>query len=69
MEIRAERSEKKAEKIGDQDLLKAAEAELKLAEDLSVALKRGEVDYVLVKAKPDGAKYAGYEMRQFDVIK
>ncbi len=69
MELRAERNEKKAEKAGDQDLLKAAEAELKLAEDLSVALKRGDVDYVLVKAKPDGAEYAGYEMLQFDITK
>lgn len=69
MEIRAERNEKKAEKTGDQGLFKAAKAERKLAENLSAALKRGEVDYVLVKAKPDGAEYAGYEMLQFDITK
>ncbi|CAL9558107.1 hypothetical protein [Streptomyces sp. Tu 3180] len=69
MQTRAERNERKAESTGNQDLLKAAEAERKLAEDLSMALKRGEVDYVLVKAKPNGAKYAGYEMLQFDITK
>ncbi|WND37493.1 hypothetical protein RI578_25815 [Streptomyces sp. BB1-1-1] len=69
MELRAERHEKRAEKTGDQDLLKSAEAERKLAENLSTALKQGEVDYVLVKAKPDGAAYAGYEMLQFNITK
>ncbi|MFF1543951.1 hypothetical protein [Streptomyces sp. NPDC058291] len=69
MEMRAERNEIKAEKTGNQDLLKAAEAERKLAEDLSTALKRGQVDYVLVKAKFDGPKYAGYEMLQFNITK
>ncbi|MFF9058384.1 hypothetical protein ACF09K_06700 [Streptomyces sp. NPDC014882] len=69
MDIRAERNESKAEKTGNQDLLEAAKAERKLAEDLSMALKRGEVDYVLVKAKFKGPKYAGYEMLQFDITK
>ncbi|MDJ0345624.1 hypothetical protein QMK19_25865 [Streptomyces sp. H10-C2] len=42
-------------------------AEKALAKQLRVALKNGNVDYVLVKAKPDGARYAGYQMKQFDI--
>ncbi|MGW1282796.1 hypothetical protein ACWD4N_03540 [Streptomyces sp. NPDC002586] len=62
MELRAERNERKGH-------FEAAEAERKLAEDLDTALKHDNVDYVLVKAKSDGAKYAGYEMYQFDIKK
>ncbi|MGP3735783.1 hypothetical protein ACTWJ9_21760 [Streptomyces sp. GDS52] len=69
MEKRANRNERKGVKSGDADLLKSAEAERKLADDLNKALEKEQVDYVLVKAKPDGAKYAGYEMLQFNIKK
>lgn len=69
MEKRAKRYERKGIKTGDADLLDAAKAERKLADDLSKALAQRQVDYVLVKAKPDGAQYAGYEMLRFNIEK
>ncbi|MFE9556302.1 hypothetical protein ACFYOD_22825 [Streptomyces sp. NPDC006703] len=42
-------------------------AEAQLAKDLRTALKQNKIDYVLVKADSNGAKYAGYEMKQFDL--
>ncbi|MFF4181958.1 hypothetical protein ACFYZ9_02100 [Streptomyces sp. NPDC001691] len=42
-------------------------AEKDLAKELRKALKAGKIDYVLVKAKSDGAQYAGYQMKQFDI--
>ncbi|QDI70987.1 hypothetical protein CD934_21560 [Streptomyces calvus] len=62
MERRAKRNENKG-------LLEQATAERLLKEELATALKKGKVDYVLVKAKSDGAQYAGYEMKQFDLTK
>ncbi|MFI1563042.1 hypothetical protein ACH4ZX_08205 [Streptomyces sp. NPDC020490] len=62
MEKRARRNEKKG-------LLDEAEAERRLADDLDRALTAKKVDYVLVKAKSDGAQYAGYDMYRFDVTK
>jgi hypothetical protein len=46
------------------------DAERKLAKDLRKALRKGQVDYVLIKADatPDG-KYAGYQMEQFNIGK
>ncbi|WP_324783975.1 hypothetical protein [Streptomyces sp. H51] len=38
-----------------------------LADELEQALAEGKVDYILVKGKVDGAKYAGYEMYKFDI--
>jgi hypothetical protein len=52
--------EKRAARTGNR-------AEGKLAEQLDAALKDGQVDYVLVKAKSDGIHYAGYEMKQFKI--
>ncbi|MFE6591271.1 hypothetical protein [Streptomyces sp. NPDC057781] len=62
MKKRADRNEKKG-------LFEQAAAERTLRKDLKGALKEGNVEYVLVKAKPDGAQYAGYEMKQFDLTK
>ncbi|MET9365440.1 hypothetical protein ABZX93_31630 [Streptomyces sp. NPDC006632] len=45
----------------------AGKAEAALMTKLDTALREGRVDYVLVKADSDGAKYAGYEMKQFDL--
>ncbi|MFC3262151.1 hypothetical protein ACFOR8_25660, partial [Streptomyces xanthochromogenes] len=42
-------------------------AEAALMANLKRALQDGKVDYVLVKADSDGAKYAGYEMKEFDL--
>ncbi|WP_171110511.1 hypothetical protein [Streptomyces sp. Z423-1] len=50
-------------------LTKQADAELALANELRTALKEGRVDYVLVKANADGAQYAGYQMKHFDITK
>ncbi|MER6619591.1 hypothetical protein [Streptomyces sp. NPDC000931] len=61
--------EKRAAKLRKDGHLDQARAERTLARDLKTALGAGKVDYVLVKAKPDGAKYAGYEMKQFDLTK
>ncbi|QIY94517.1 hypothetical protein HEP87_11435 [Streptomyces sp. S1D4-11] len=52
--------DKRAARTGD-------EAEEALADELRTALKQGKVDYVLVKAQSNGAKYSGYQMKQFDV--
>ncbi len=41
--------------------------EAALERKLRAALKQGKVDYVLVKAVPDGSKYAGYLMKHFDI--
>ncbi|MFI0962627.1 hypothetical protein ACH4S8_14665 [Streptomyces sp. NPDC021080] len=46
---------------------KSDPAEAALAEELDTALTRGKVDYILVKAQSDGPKYAGYQMKQFDI--
>ncbi|MEU1697975.1 hypothetical protein [Streptomyces pseudogriseolus] len=62
MERRATRNERKG-------LLDSAAAELRLMNDLRAALKQGKVDYILVKADFNGAQYAGYEMKQFDLTK
>lgn len=61
--------EKRAAKLRKDGLLDQARAERALARELKTALGAGKVDYVLVKAKPDGAKYAGYEMKQFNLTK
>ncbi|MFD9824726.1 hypothetical protein [Streptomyces violascens] len=45
----------------------AGKAEGDLAEALRTALEDGKVDYVLVKAKSNGAQYAGYKMKQFNL--
>ncbi|MFF1765775.1 hypothetical protein [Streptomyces sp. NPDC058249] len=42
-------------------------AERALATKLDEALNADNVDYVLVKARSHGAKYAGYQMKQFDI--
>ncbi|MFD5519786.1 hypothetical protein [Streptomyces sp. NPDC127066] len=42
-------------------------AEWNLARKLSEALKADNVDYVLVKAQSNGPKYAGYQMKRFDI--
>ncbi|WP_406839345.1 hypothetical protein ACICHK_30365 [Streptomyces sp. AHU1] len=42
-------------------------AEWALAKQLGEALNASKVDYVLVKAQSNGAKYAGYQMKQFDI--
>ncbi|MYR44780.1 hypothetical protein [Streptomyces sp. SID5910] len=62
MESRANRNERRGR-------LEQASAENALREELRSALKEGRVDYILVKAKFDGALYAGYEMKQFDLTK
>ncbi|MFI9215747.1 hypothetical protein [Streptomyces werraensis] len=62
MERRATRNERKG-------LLDSAAAEVRLMNDLRVALKQGKVDYILVKADFNDAQYAGYEMKQFDLPK
>ncbi|MFC8367113.1 hypothetical protein ACFUIT_03835 [Streptomyces sp. NPDC057239] len=69
MEKRAERNERRGNKNGDASLLDAAKAERQLADELDTALKNKQLDYVLVKAKFDGAKYAGYDIRLFDITK
>ncbi|MFC7991864.1 hypothetical protein ACFUV2_21395 [Streptomyces pilosus] len=61
--------EKRAQRNENKGLLEQATAERTLAKELRGALKTDKVDYVLVKAKPDGAQYAGYEMKQFDLTK
>ncbi|WP_432175181.1 hypothetical protein [Streptomyces sp. Tue6028] len=61
--------EKRADRNENKGLIKEADAERGLAEDLRAALAGDKVDYVLVQAKADGAKYAGYEMKQFDLTK
>ncbi|MCC9707805.1 hypothetical protein E4N62_22535 [Streptomyces sp. MNU76] len=55
--------DKRADRVKDS-------AEADLASKLRMALATGKVDYVLIKADatPDG-KYAGYEMRQFNIGK
>lgn len=42
-------------------------SERKLAKELAKALEQGKVDYILVKGKADGARFAGYEMAKFDI--
>ncbi|MBT3151117.1 hypothetical protein HTV45_09485 [Streptomyces sp. CHD11] len=69
MNKRAERSEKRGKRTGDSNLLDAARAERQLADELDTALNTKKLDYVLVKAKPDGADYGGYEMLRFKVTK
>ncbi|MFI9614316.1 hypothetical protein ACIHCM_22085 [Streptomyces sp. NPDC052023] len=59
----------RASRYEDRGLLEQADAELALADELGTALKGGKVDYVLVKARADGAQYAGYEMKQFNIAK
>ncbi|QDL73808.1 hypothetical protein DNK48_35690 [Streptomyces malaysiensis subsp. malaysiensis] len=41
--------------------------ELRLADELEDALDQGKLDYILVKGKVSGGKYAGYHMRKFDI--
>ncbi|WP_269858433.1 hypothetical protein [Streptomyces sp. RPT161] len=41
--------------------------EAALERQLRKALKQGKVDYVLVKAVPNGSEYAGYLMKHFDI--
>ncbi|MFI9806672.1 hypothetical protein ACIHEJ_20320 [Streptomyces sp. NPDC052301] len=48
-------------------MLDQARAEKRLAGELQTALDDNNVDYVLVQAKADGTRYAGYEMKQFDI--
>ncbi|MFC8867909.1 hypothetical protein ACFUAC_09675 [Streptomyces sp. NPDC057148] len=62
MRARASRNENKG-------LTEKAEAERGLADDLSRALDESRVDYVLVKAKADGPRYVGYEMKRFKITK
>ncbi|MCF3135037.1 hypothetical protein [Streptomyces olivochromogenes] len=64
-----EEMEKRAKRNENKGLLDKAEAERKLADDLDRALTDKKVDYVVVKAKSDGAQYAGYDMYQFDLTK
>ncbi|MGQ4329792.1 hypothetical protein [Streptomyces hayashii] len=61
--------EKRAKRRRSEGLLDQARAERALARDLRTALNEGNVDYVLVKADFDGPKYAGYQMKQFDLTK
>ena len=42
-------------------------SEPRLANELMAALEQGKVDYILVKGKVDGARYAGYETYKFDI--
>lgn len=62
MEKRATRNRKKG-------LIEQAKAEKALAQDLMAALDAKKLEYVLVKADADGARYAGYEMKKFDITK
>ena len=41
--------------------------ERRLAKELEDALDQGKLDYILVKGKVSGGKYAGYHMRKFDI--
>ena len=41
--------------------------EAALERDLRRALRQGKVEYVLVKAKAEGGRYAGYKMKHFDI--
>ncbi|MDK1472967.1 hypothetical protein QNO07_05905 [Streptomyces sp. 549] len=41
--------------------------EVALARELRIALDSGKVDYVLVKADPNGSRYGGYQMKQFKI--
>ncbi|WP_257004247.1 hypothetical protein [Streptomyces sp. SA15] len=41
--------------------------EPRLAAELKIALAEGKVDYVLIKGKADGGRYAGYEKHQFNI--
>ncbi|MCQ9135451.1 hypothetical protein [Streptomyces hilarionis] len=61
--------EKRAKRRRSEGLLDQARAERALARDLRTALNQGKVDYVLVKADFHGSKYAGYQMKQFDLTK
>ncbi|MFE3187317.1 hypothetical protein ACFXKR_41830, partial [Streptomyces violascens] len=56
--------DKRAQKAGNTP---AGKAEKALAKQLRIALKADKVDYVLVKAKSNGAEYAGYQMKQFKI--
>ncbi|MFD5007251.1 hypothetical protein ACFWMV_30655 [Streptomyces mutabilis] len=62
MRARASRNENKG-------LIEEAKAERGLADDLRRALNENRVDYVLVKAKADGPRYVGYEMKRFKITK
>jgi hypothetical protein len=42
-------------------------SERRLANELTAALAQGKLEYILVKGKADGARYAGYEMYKFDI--
>lgn len=42
-------------------------SEPRLANELMAALEQGKVDYILVKGKVDGDRYAGYETYKFDI--
>ncbi|MEU0671799.1 hypothetical protein ABZ330_02715 [Streptomyces sp. NPDC006172] len=61
--------EKRAARNKRNGFLDQARAERALARDLRSALGAGELDYVLVKADFNGPKYAGYQMKQFDLTK
>jgi hypothetical protein len=41
--------------------------EAELAEKLHEALKEGKVDYVVIRAKAEGSRYAGYTLKHFDI--
>ncbi|WP_157874989.1 hypothetical protein [Streptomyces resistomycificus] len=56
------------------DILKQMESrgrkhpsEALLASELKIALAEGKLDYVLIKGKADGGRYAGYEKYEFDI--
>ncbi|WP_328552857.1 hypothetical protein [Streptomyces sp. NBC_00358] len=55
------------QKMKDRARLNGDVKERALAKQLEQALNTDNVDYVLVKAQSNGAKYAGYQMKQFDI--